>query len=75
VEPTTQSQTNRFLESPGPDQTETQVGFMSAANPMKEGEAGYFSEPDFFEHLPGSYGDGFMFDAVMATAGGACEGD
>jgi hypothetical protein len=45
----------------------------NAANPMKEGEAGYFfAEPNFFgTYLPG-YGDGFMFDAVMATGMGAC---
>lgn len=51
----------------------TQVDQANVANPMKKGEGGYFfAEPNFFEtYLPG-YGDGFMFDSVMATGMGAC---
>jgi hypothetical protein len=64
--------TNPYLKA-WSQSNETQVDMANAANPMKEGQAGFFyAEPDFFEnYLPG-YGDGFMFDAVMATGMGAC---
>lgn len=54
-------------------QNSTAVDRLNAANPMQSGDVGYFlGPPDFFQTYDPDLGDGFMFDAVMATAMGAC---
>jgi hypothetical protein len=51
----------------------TQVSTANEANPMKPGEAGFFfADAAYFQTYRPDYGNGFMFDAVMATAMGAC---
>jgi hypothetical protein len=55
------------------EQTSTMTDKVNAANPMEPGETGYFfAEPNFFQIYAPQFGDDFMFDAVMATAMGAC---
>jgi hypothetical protein len=55
------------------EQTSTMTDKVNAANPMEPGETGYFfAEPNFFQIYEPQFGDDFMFDAVMATAMGAC---
>jgi hypothetical protein len=51
----------------------TQANIANAANPMKQGEAGYFfADSAYFQTFSPDYGNGFMFDATMAAAMGAC---
>jgi hypothetical protein len=55
------------------EQNSTMVDKVNAANPIKPGETGYFfAEPNFFQTYRPYYGDELMFDAVIATAMGAC---
>jgi hypothetical protein len=52
---------------------DTQVKRANAANPMKPGEAGFFfADSAYFQTYKPDYGNGFMFDATMASAMGAC---
>jgi hypothetical protein len=63
---------NRFLKA-WLRSNSTQVDRANAANPMKAGEAGYFlADSSYFQTYLPDYGNGFMFDSVMATAMGAC---
>jgi hypothetical protein len=58
------------------EQSSTMVDKVNTVNPLEPGETGYFfAEPDFFETYGTQYGDELMFDAVMATAMGACLAD
>jgi hypothetical protein len=51
----------------------TQVESANAANPMKPGEAGYFfANSSYFQTYWPDYGNGYMFDATIATCLGAC---
>jgi hypothetical protein len=68
----TEPDTNKFLQA-WRSANETLVHEVNEANPMKEGQPGYFfANQDFYQTYLPEYGDGFMFDAVMATAMGAC---
>jgi hypothetical protein len=58
------------------EQNGTMADKLNAFNPIEPGETGYFfAEPNFFETYFPFYGDVVMFDAVMATAMGACLAD
>jgi hypothetical protein len=68
----TESAQDRFLKAWKRSNT-TQVKSANAANPIKPGEAGYFfADSSYFQTYRPDYGNGFMFDATMATAMGAC---
>jgi hypothetical protein len=55
------------------EQGSSLVDKANTANPLEPGETGYFfAEPDYFQTYGPQYGDDLMFDAVMATAMGAC---
>jgi hypothetical protein len=63
---------DRFLQA-WVRSNDTQVKRANAANPMKPGEPGFFfADSAYFQTYRPEYGNGFMFDATMATAMGAC---
>jgi hypothetical protein len=58
------------------EQTSTLTDKVNTATPIEPGGTGYFfAQPNFFQTYSPQYGDEFMFDAVMATAMGACLAD